>query len=768
MTKMRKHSVKAKQKVKRASVRELPVARTSEHTASQEAQFEDVELTRDFPSHLSTLPLASQNITAIQRKLGNHAVGMLLEEKSKRGQANGSHEAEFSLGSRSTSSSEPIPSGQGELKPKADSGKSLVADKLTHVNPKNLPIQSRRVEITPSPRKIQRLPGFIGRFLNKFARHIPGYTLITVIIGKNPLTGEAVARNAKNLVGGFLGLIPGGTILFDKLNEAGAVDQALTWFLKQIRSLNITWSGIKALISEAWDRVSIWYGLSRNIKIVKEVFGPTVSRIFSFVKSIGGKVMEFIFRGALKLVGAPVKRVMGILNKGKSVLINIIKNPVGFIKNLVKGLGQGVGQFGANILQHLKKGITGWLFGTLAKANIQLPEKFDIKGVFTLATQLLGMSYQAIRTLAIRKLGPQGEAIMARVEQTVGVVKELIAKGPVAMWERVKVFVGDLKETVFGAIMGWVRETIVVKAITKLLSFFNPASALVQAVIAIYDVIKFFIARYNQIADFTRAVFDSIAMIASGGLGKAANAIENALSKSLPIIISFLARLIGLGGIGQKIKGIIQKIREPIDMVIGKIVGFVVKMAKKLFGKRKHMTKPDKRTEAQKKVDLNNAISEVEKIQNMKDTTPAFVKERLPGIRSRFNLTSLILIKETETAYHVKGKINPEKDSKSWSPSSRRPADLPSIRNLIFDWEEIISGHSETGYRAIQSGQKDIFWGLQERQIKRVVRGAYKNVSKKNRTQGDRIRVRGTFENWTVEMWVNKAIKVVETAYPIS
>ena len=44
-----------------------------------------------------------------------------------------------------------------------------------------------------------------------------------------------------------------------------------------------------------------------------------------------------------------------------------------------------------------------------------------------------------------------------------------------------------------------------------------------------------------------------------------AKAIENALFKSLPMVISFMASLLGLGGISEKIGGIIKQVRQPID-----------------------------------------------------------------------------------------------------------------------------------------------------------------------------------------------------------
>ena len=130
------------------------------------------------------------------------------------------------------------------------------------------------------------------------------------------------------------------------------------------------------------------------------------------------------------------------------------------------------------------------------------------------------------------------------------------------------------------------------KAVQKLTSMFNPVGALIQAVITIYNMIQFFIERAKQIASLVNAVFNSIAEIASGNLKKAVAAVEDSLVKTLPVAISFLANLVGIGGLAAKIKEIIQKIRKPIDKVVDKVVGFIAGKAKALLGKITGADKP--------------------------------------------------------------------------------------------------------------------------------------------------------------------------------
>ena len=47
-------------------------------------------------------------------------------------------------------------------------------------------------------------------WLSDNAHRVPGFHLLTVIIGQNPFTGEVVPRTAQNLIKGFITLMPNG------------------------------------------------------------------------------------------------------------------------------------------------------------------------------------------------------------------------------------------------------------------------------------------------------------------------------------------------------------------------------------------------------------------------------------------------------------------------------------------------------------------------------------------------------------------------------
>jgi hypothetical protein len=161
----------------------------------------------------------------------------------------------------------------------------------------------------------------------------------------------------------------------------------------------------------------------------------------------------------------------------------------------------------------------------------------------------------------------------------------LITGGPAKLWELIKEDLSNLKEMVIDAIMSWVIETVIKQATVKLLSMFNPVGAIIQAILAIYHAIVFIIEKASQLVDFVNAVVDSIAAIVSGSLGRAGTAIEMALAKMIPLVIGFLAELLGLGGISRKIRDFIEKVRNAVDKAIDKGIAKVVGIVKKLIGK---------------------------------------------------------------------------------------------------------------------------------------------------------------------------------------
>jgi len=357
--------------------------------------------------------------------------------------------------------------------------------------------------------------------------------------------------------------------------------------------------------------------LKAGVNALAKALGKAIDAVLSTfqgalkgVVAIAGAVLtgdfaaaaKMVFLAAAQVLGIAAEKFMGILNKAGSAVTMIFKDPIGFFKNLLAALKKGFMQFTANIMKHLIGGLMGWLFGALAKAGIQVPTEFSLKAIFGLVMEILGLTYARIRAKAVKLIG---EKNVEYIEKVWKFISMLITEGPAGLWEHIKEYLGNLKDTIINAVKGWVVTKIVKAAITKLLSMFNPVGAIVQAVLGIYNTVMFFIERINQIITLVEAVVNSIYKIATGAIGDAANWVENAMARTVPVIISFLARLIGLGGISKKISSIIKGVQERVDKAIDKVIA---KVASK-FRKTGKPSKPDKKEEA--KPDLGIAKNTV-------------------------------------------------------------------------------------------------------------------------------------------------------------
>jgi hypothetical protein len=311
-------------------------------------------------------------------------------------------------------------------------------------------------------------------------------------------------------------------------------------------------------------------------------------------------------------------RILAMLAKASEAIDLIVSDPIGFLENLLDAIKQGLSQFVDNIWTHLKAGFMAWLFGTLAEAGIKIPEDFSLPSILQLVLDVLGLTWQKIygkiRLKAVEFLGERNVAFIEKVvsllftlidqgpgaaleeaavdllgQRNVEIIKTvggllytLFTGGPAALWEEIQEHIGDLKEQLIGAMQDWLVTKIIKAAVIKLASMFNPVGAIIQAIITIYKTVTFFIERIDQILAFVDAIIDSVVKIALGDIASAANWIENALARTIPLIIDFLARFIGLGDVSETILGFIHKIQAGVDKAIDKGIDRLVASLKGL------------------------------------------------------------------------------------------------------------------------------------------------------------------------------------------
>ncbi len=419
---------------------------------------------------------------------------------------------------------------------------------------------------------LQLIREAILRPLAALAEGTAGYDLLKAILAQDPITGDPYPRTPETLIGGFMKLI-GQEEVWENIKKSNAVARAWTWFQGALSGLMGFVRSIPAKIIETLTSLTIQDVITvagvfikvgkAFLNIAGEFIGWALAQVITLLEII----FEVVAPGAVPYI-----------KKAQGAFRTIIQNPVGFVGNLVRAGKMGFQLFASNIGKHLKNGLIKWITGPLGEAGVYIPKSFSLLEIIKLVLSVLGLTWQNIRSKLL-KIFP--EPVLAGLEKTAGIVVTLIKDGPVAAWEQIKTELSELKDQMIAKITELVTSEVVKAAVTKLVSMLNPAGAVIQAIIAVYNTITFFIQKISQIARVVGSFIDSIAAIAAGQVSAAAQKVEQTMANTLTIIIAFLAKFAGLGNIPEKIVGIINKIRKPIDKGLDKIVGWLGNMLKK-------------------------------------------------------------------------------------------------------------------------------------------------------------------------------------------
>jgi hypothetical protein len=388
------------------------------------------------------------------------------------------------------------------------------------------------------------------------------------------------------------------------------------------------------------------------------------------------------FKWALSVGGYSMDDILPYINKGKAVLTSIVSDPGTFFKNLGDGVGGGITNFVSNAGAHLKAGLFDWLTGAMSGIPIQIPDKWDLKGIFSFISQLLGFGWETIKTKLGVAVGPENlqkveTAIQAGEEGLEGVQK-IKQEGVAGAMEIAQDQIAEAKETAISEVSSWAIGAIIKAAIPKVLLMLNPAGAIAQIILVIAKTVIWFKNNFTRISKWANTVFESVVDIAGGSIGSAMAKVEQSMAQAIPVILAFLAEQLGLGNIAQSIQNALQKVRKPIDKIIDKIVAWISAKAKKIIAKvgkllgkdKKAGEKPkdDKRTAQEKQNDLNTAVKEATAFLKEGGTkSKKEIDKKLRQLESAYQLVelSLAMDKDNETGadlVHVHGKINSEKD----------------------------------------------------------------------------------------------------------
>lgn len=419
-------------------------------------------------------------------------------------------------------------------------------------------------------------------WLSEQAATVRGYSLVKVIIGRDPFTQERVPRTVPNLIRGFMSLMDGGEEQYAQMVESGAIARIVGEIEAAVETLNMTPQSIIQLFTDIWDSMSIddlIHPIDAFMRII-EKFGEPIGRLIAFV----AEIVRIVIMAILEIMNFPFDLIGNIITRALEAIDDIKKDPIGFLKNILRALKQGFVQFFDNIVTHLINGVTGWLMSELKDANIPVLTDFSLRGVISWILEVLNISMERIweKLAAHPRIGPARVArIRSMINTLEGIwtfIKDVQERGMAAIWDKIQEQLSNLWNTVLDAVKNFVMERIVNRITARLLSMLDPTGimAVINGAMAFFNAIQSFIKYLREMLEVVNSFVNGVADLARGNVATAADYLERTMGQAMPVVIGFLANQVGLTGIGARIGEMLIAVRQMVDEALTWLVNQAV------------------------------------------------------------------------------------------------------------------------------------------------------------------------------------------------
>jgi hypothetical protein len=309
--------------------------------------------------------------------------------------------------------------------------------------------------------------------------------------------------------------------------------------------------------ADAWERLE-----KVGLRLLRQVF----------VERDLPKALWTFFQELLHVLGIPEELVVQLVVKASGAFGDILQDPLRFLGALLSGLVNGFVNFGGNILGHLKQGILSWLAGACAEAELELPREFTASSVFAFVAQTLDITVEHFfeRMAAHPDIGPEVVAKLRHGLAWAGKAWDFIEvlnnEGMAGLGRLLQEKVSGLWELVLGGATDWINTKVIQRLLERLAlaAASGPIGPIVNAVVMVYEGIQTARKHKQPILAMVDRSLDAMGETAKGNPAPAASIFEQQLANAIPIAIDFIAGWLGLGDLGDAIRGIFETLKEKV------------------------------------------------------------------------------------------------------------------------------------------------------------------------------------------------------------
>ena len=279
----------------------------------------------------------------------------------------------------------------------------------------------------------------------------------------------------------------------------------------------------------------------------------------------------------LRVFNIPPELLSTIATKAMAAWDVVSKKPIEFIKNTVRAIGHGFKLMWANLWENLKFGLQGWLFGELQDKKINPPASWtNPKDLFFFALEVMGLTVEHMWELLAKRFDEKKvQAFRKRLGQVLKVLDWInksidTTKSPKenaeGIWQQAKDFGMSILTGIAEWVAAKVAEELAILAAAAAAS--GGLSEVVDIVRRIYKALVTAKRYMRRILDMVNQGLDNVLDIAGGNVEKVGAVFEKIMKMGMPVIIGFLAEQVGLGGVGEALRGIVDALRARVDDAI--------------------------------------------------------------------------------------------------------------------------------------------------------------------------------------------------------
>ncbi|MCC2316305.1 eCIS core domain-containing protein [Cellulomonas xiejunii] len=167
----------------------------------------------------------------------------------------------------------------------------LMGHEATHVV-QQVALDTWRAPVARDFEVTDLLPDFIVEGVTSAVQAIPGYSLVGMITGKDPLTDEPVRPPDLELVEKVLTWGPFGAAVGPVLQGVEVLAEIIAYLRERMVAHDLTWDRISGDISAAWDEMGITEGISGNVAIVERYVDAFLADVRALVEDVKDAVIE--------------------------------------------------------------------------------------------------------------------------------------------------------------------------------------------------------------------------------------------------------------------------------------------------------------------------------------------------------------------------------------------------------------------------------------------------------------------------------------------